>query len=376
MARSDYGICTPILEKIQAHPDLELCVVAAAAHLKLKFGRTIRQIVSDGFPVVDQVDMTLPGDAPHDIARASGIGVMGFADVYARRRFDLLLLLGDRFEMHSAAVAAVPFLLPIAHLHGGEESTGAIDNVYRHSLTKLSHLHFVSTEHHAQRVRQMGEEDWRITVSGAPAIDHILSSPRLDRAALAARLGYELPQRFLIATYHPVTTEPGEAHAQTVAFMDALLQIDLPTLITMPNADTGGNEVRQTIQSYQGRIPGLMVAENLGHTLYMGVMAEAAAMVGNSSSGIIEAASFGLPVVNVGNRQEGRDRNVNVLDCPCETSAIVTTLRVALGSDFRATASAGGNIYGDGQASARIVDRLAVVTLGPGLIKKPFVDRL
>lgn len=371
VARSDYGLYTPIFDEIMARPGLELGVVAAAAHLSPRFGHTVDQIVADGYPVVERLDFTPEDDSPAAIARAGGRATDLFAQAFARQKFDILILLGDRFEMHAAGVAAVPLLLPLAHIHGGEETTGAIDNVYRHSLTKLSHIHFASTETHARRIRQMGEADWRVHVSGAPAIDRIMKSPRMGRQELEAELGHPFPESSVVATFHPVTTEASEAKHQAEEFLGALKEFGRPVLLTMPNADSGGLAVRQVVKRYSNA-PWLYIHENLGPRLYVAVMANADLMAGNSSSGIIEAASFGLPVVNVGDRQQGRERSGNVVDVEPRRDLILAALQAVVSDPSLRKAT---NIYGDGMAAKRIVDVIASCDLGPNLLKKPFVDR-
>lgn len=371
VARSDYGLYTPVFDEVLAR-GMDLGVVAAAAHLSPRFGHTVDQIVADGYPVVERLDFTPEDDSPAVVAAAAGRATAMFAEAFARQGFDILVLLGDRYEMHAAGVAAVPLLLPLAHIHGGEETTGAIDNVYRHSLTKLAHLHFASTESHARRIRQMGEEDWRVTVSGAPAVDRIMRAGPVPLEQVEARLGHAFPEGSVVATFHPVTTEPGEAESQAETFLRALKRFGRPVVLTMPNADPGGLAVRRVVARWAGE-PWLHVHENLGAKFYVAVMAHAGVMAGNSSSGIIEAASFGLPVVNVGDRQQGRERSGNVIDVPCQEEPLLAALHQAATDPALRGCQ---NIYGDGQAARRIVDVLESVTLGPGLIKKPFVDRL
>ncbi len=373
VARSDYGIYTPVFDAIAAHPDLELGVVAAAAHLSPDFGFTVQLIEQAGYPVVERVEMLLAGDSPGSIARSSGIGTTGFATAFDRQAFDIIVLLGDRFEMMAAAVAAVPFLTPLAHIHGGEETTGAIDNQYRHAITKLSHQHFVSTDLHAQRVIQMGENPARVRVVGAPTIDRLLSRKFRSRQEVSEALGRQLPESFLVGTFHPVTTDFASAYDQTQVFLQACRDVGVPLLLTMPNADTGGREVRRAISDVQ---PGdwLWTYENLGAELYADVMHHAAAMVGNSSSGIIEAASLHLPVVNIGSRQQGRVRSRNVLDVACEPKAITTALRQALSPTFRETCRTIKNVYGDGHAGRAIAKCLAEISLDSSAILKPFHD--
>ncbi len=372
VARSDYGIYTPVWDAIQSHPDLELKIFAAAAHLSPDFGMTVNQIRSDGYPVTEEVEMLLAGDSPRSVAMSSGLGTINFAQAFERHHLDVLVLLGDRFEMHAAAVAAVPFLIPIAHIHGGEETTGAIDNVYRHSITKLSHLHFASTQDHAQRIIQMGEEPRRVTVSGAPALDRILHRDPPPFPELRMKVDPALVPGYLLATFHPVTTEYEHARHQADDFLHALQEHGHPVLITMPNADTGGRAVREAISAVSKSWPELYAVENLGPDLYLTAMKNAFAMVGNSSSGIIEAASFGLPVVNVGNRQEGRARSGNTVDCPTVKSEILDALALATSESFLAKSQSAGNIYGDGQAAERIVTVLSKIEWSTDLIKKAF----
>ena len=207
VGRSDYGIYLPVLRHIRDVPGLELRVMVSGMHLSPEFGLTVRDIEADGFEVADRIDMLEPSDSPEAIAKSVGRGVIGFAEAFARDQPDLLLTLGDRFEMYAATVAALPFRLPVAHISGGEVTQGAIDDALRHSMTKLSHLHFVSTQEYADRVVQMGEEPWRVTVTGSPALDSMRETELLSREALSGRLQSPLPHRFLLVTYHPVTLE-------------------------------------------------------------------------------------------------------------------------------------------------------------------------
>jgi len=373
VARSDYGIYQPVWDAILAHPDLELKLVVGAAHLEERYGLTVRDIERDGYPIAARVPMLEGGDEPINIARASGRGTMGFAEAFANIQPDIILLLGDRYEMHAAAVAAVPFLTPIAHLHGGEETTGAIDNSYRNAITKMSHLHYVSNELHAQRVIQMGEDPANVVISGAPAIDRLLTMEHPSREEIEQRLGHSLPEKFLIGTFHPVTTEYGQATEQARTFLEAVLASGLPTVLTMPNADTGGSAVRAEIAKHAGN-PNLMVHENLGARFYPAVMNLATAMIGNSSSGIIEAASLHLPVINIGNRQEGRAQSGNVINVACDKDMILNAIKKATSDEFRQHVCTVQNVYGSGDAGKVIADHIARVELGVRLVKKAFHD--
>lgn len=374
VARSDYGIYRPILREISRRDGLRLHLIVSGTHLLPEFGSTISAIEEDGFTIGDRVEMLLGSDSPEAIAKSMGLGTIGFAQAYARVRPDLLLMVGDRFEMHAAAVAALPFRIPLAHVHGGELSFGSLDDAFRHSITKLSHLHFVSTAAYAQRVEQLGEEPWRITVSGAPGLDTLHAVQPIPATEFFGRFGLAPMADFLLVTYHPVTLGDDDVAGQFRELAVALQESGQPVLFTMPNADTGGRALRALIHEYVAAHPSAQVVENLGSEGYATALRLAAAMVGNSSSGMVEAASFGLPVVNVGTRQDGRVRGANVIDCPVRREAIITALARALVPAFRASLAGMPNPYGDGSAAAKIVDRLASEKLGDRLLVKRFHD--
>jgi UDP-hydrolysing UDP-N-acetyl-D-glucosamine 2-epimerase len=343
-------------------------------HLSHQFGYTVTEIEADGFFVDERVEMLLASDSPAGIASSIGLGVLGFARVFGRRRPDLLLILGDRFEMFAAATAALPFALPIAHLHGGESTEGSIDEAIRHSLTKMSHLHFVSTDRYRARVLQLGEEPWRIIVSGAPALDNLATLSRLTPEALEARIGMTLKPAPLLVTFHPVTLECDEIPRQIGELMAALEDCGRPIVFTQPNADTHGRVIIDAIREYTKSHANAAAVMNLGTDSYFSLMAYAAAMVGNSSSGIVEAASFGLPVVNIGNRQRGRLHAHNVVNVDCNRAAIADAIRLVLSRGFRADARRVTNPYWAGGAAELIVDRLKTAALDERLLLKRFHD--
>lgn len=374
VARSDYGILRPVLRLIDADPDLGLMLYAAGAHLVPELGRTVDDIERDGFAIEARVPLYAGSDAPAATARALGQGVEGFADAFAAARPDLLLLLGDRFEMLAAAAAALPLRIPLAHVHGGEVSEGAFDDAIRHALTKLSHLHFASAEPHARRILQLGEEPWRVLVSGAPGLDAIAESPPLGDAELSERIGLQLNGPTLLVTYHPATLDEGEPRARVRELLAAVDASGLPAIFTYPGADPGGVAVREEIDAYVHGRADAAAPPSLGSAAYVALMRRAAAMVGNSSSGIVEAASVGLPVVNVGIRQQGRLRAANVLDVGNGRDEILAGIRTATSAAFREGLEGLVNPYGDGHAAERIVERLKQVELGPRLLRKRFVD--
>lgn len=373
-ARSDYGIYRPILERIVAHPALRLEVIVTGMHLSPEHGLTVRQIEQDGYPIRDRIECLTAADTPNAVAQAMGLGLIGFAQAYSRQRPELLLALGDRFEMFAAVQAALPFKIPVAHLHGGESTEGAIDEAIRHSLTKMSHYHFASTQTYADRIVQMGESPERVFVTGAPSLDNLRSVPLLSRDELRERHGLLIEEPPLLVTYHPVTLEYEQTEAQIAAVLSALEATGQPIIFTFPNADTSGRVIIQAIQQFAASHDNVQIAVNLGTQGYFSVMHHAAAMVGNSSSGIIEAASFRLPVVNIGNRQRGRVQAANVINCDCDQDAVLIAIQRATSPIFRASLTNLVNPYGDGRASERIVSALATLPLGDGVLRKHFHD--
>lgn len=375
VGRSDFGIYQPVLEAIRNDPSLEYRLIVSGMHLSPYYGRTVEGIEAEGYTVDERVEMLLAADTPEGVAKSMGLGVMGFAQSYAHSRPDLLLVLGDRFEMHAAALAALPFNIPVAHIHGGEVTEGAMDEALRHAITKLSHLHFTSTEAYARRVIQLGEEPWRVTVAGAPSLDHLKNLPLLSAAEMEERFGLHIAEAPLLVTFHPVTLAPGQASAHIAALLQALQDSGLPVIFTLPNADMGNSLIRQAIAAYVEAHPEKAQAvENLGTQGYFSLMRLAVAMVGNSSSGIIEAASFNLPVVNIGTRQRGRVRGRNVLDVGYNQSEILDGIRRAQSPELRSALEGLQNPYGDGQAAERIVARLREVPLDEKLLVKRFHD--
>lgn len=374
VGRADYGCLRPVLQAIQGASGLSLRLLAAGMHLEPAFGMTVKAIEADGFEVVERIPMQLSSDSPDAIAHSIGLGVSGFGRAYARLCPDLLLVLGDRFETHAAVAAAVPFRLPVAHVHGGELTAGAFDDALRHAITKLSHLHFTSTDDAARRVMQMGEEPWRVTVSGAPSLDQLRSIRLLSVAELERIVGLRFTVPPLLVTYHPemLASEQTEAHVEEL--VAALRQVDRPIIITLPNADPYGRLIRQRLEQFVGRHPSACVIDNLHPQAYVSVMAVAAAMVGNSSSGLIEAPSLHLPVVNVGARQAGRLRAGNVIDVTPHRDEIIAGIRRAVDPSFRASLHDLVNPYGDGHAAERIVRVLSEVSLGQRLLVKRFDD--
>jgi GDP/UDP-N,N'-diacetylbacillosamine 2-epimerase (hydrolysing) len=367
--RADYGLFSEPLKRIREHHGLELGVVVTSMHLEPKFGLTVGDIEADGMPVVARVSNLLPGDTGGDQARSVGSAVLGITAALEEFRPDIVIVLGDRGEMLAGAIAAVHLNLPVAHVHGGEVS-GTVDELVRHAISKLSHVHFPATEDAAERLRRMGERPDHIHVVGASGLDYLSRFDPVPDAEMKSELGLDLKQPFVIFTQHPVTTEMTQAGRQMELSLEALQESGVQVLATYPNSDAGGRAMIEVLERWRDR-PWLHVFPNLGQRRFATALSRATAMVGNSSSGIIEAPFFGLPVVNIGSRQAGRLRADNVLDVDHDREAIRAAVRCALRDEaFKARARAGHNPYGDGHAGERIVEVLASLEIGPQLLDK------
>ena len=370
VSRSDYGHLGPVLGALRDAPDVRLLLFVAGAHLVPEFGLTVREIEADGWPIAECVDMLEPDDSPEAVAGATGRGVQGFARAYAKHRPDLVVLLGDRFEMLAAAVAALPFALPVAHIHGGEVTEGAMDNQIRHAISKLAHLHFASAPIHAERLARMDEEPWRIHMVGAPGLDRLRGRPLLSREELARRL--DLPARgpWILVTFHPVTLEHQDTTRHVEELVAALEAAPGTLVVTYPNADPAGRTIIAALEAFARRSTQVRLQPTLGEDVYLALLEHADVMVGNSSSGLIEAPSFGLPTVNIGSRQRGRLRGDNVIDVGYGRDEIARGLGAALASGLRSRLRARPNPYGDGAAAPRIVEVLRGVPLDARLVQK------
>lgn len=368
--RADYGILRPVFRAIQAHPALELGVLVTGMHLASEFGLTVREIERDGFPIAARVDMLLAGDTGGAMAKSLGIGLIGMTQAIEALQPDIVLVLGDRGESLAAAIAAVHLNIPVAHLHGGEVTCGGmVDDVIRWAITDFAHLHLPTTPGAAERLVRRGEAPWRVHVVGAPGLDAALATPLTPREVLARTYGLEPDRPWLLAVQHPVTAEAEQAGKQMVETMEALAALGLPTVLIYPNADAGSGAMIEVIQRY--RLPHVRVFPSLPSPDYLSLLKEAAALVGNSSSGIIEAPSLGTPAVNIGTRQAGRERGDNVLDVGYDRDEIVAAVRRALhDEDFRRLVSRRRNPYGDGRAAPRIAQLLAEVPLDGRLLRK------
>ena len=373
--RAEYGILKPLMTKIRQDDGLVLQTLVSGAHLSPSLGFTIQEIEADGFDIHEKVDMHLDGDGPPDILRSMGLGMTGFGQALARLRPDMLVILGDRYEAFCAAASALVSTVPVAHLHGGELSEGAMDDAFRHSITKMSHLHFVSTATYRNRVIQLGESPDRVFHVGALGVENSLALPLASQSELGRLLEFSLDEPYLLITFHPATLEPNQAENQINALLDAL--DDTPHcrfIFTMANADSGGTMINGMVAAW--------VAENshrsrlypsLGQYKYLSAMKHAQAVVGNSSSGIIEAPSLGVPTVNIGDRQKGRIRAESVIDCRADTEDIRRALAKALSASFRKQAAGVINPY-QGKDTAETIKEIIRTMSLENIMKKTFMD--
>ncbi|HEX3986083.1 MAG TPA: UDP-N-acetylglucosamine 2-epimerase [Acidobacteriaceae bacterium] len=372
-SRADYSHLYWPLKLLSEHPEVDLRLIVMAAHLSPEFGATLREIEKDGFPIAARIESLLSSDTDIGMAKSIGVAVLSLADSLGAMRPDLLLLIADRYEMLAPASVALSLRIPIAHIEGGEISEGAIDDAVRNALTKMSHIHFTSTDTARARVIAMGEEPWRVHHAGAPSLDHLRRSRLLSREESAARLDLDLIAPPLLVAYHPVTLEQNttvEADALFAALDVLAEQGSAPILFCFPNADAGSRSLIERTRAFLACHNGAKLFVNLDAITYWNLLRESAVLIGNSSSGIMESASFAIPTVNIGLRQKGRERARNVLDAPADTAAILARIAAARSSAFRASLHGMTNPYGDGHASERIVDVLTSAPLGSELLIK------
>jgi len=374
--RAEYGLLYWLMREVKDDADLVLQIVVTGMHLSPEFGLTYQQIEEDGFTIDEKVEMLTSSDTPVGIAKSMGLGAIGMADALQRLDPDVLVLLGDRYEMLSVAQAALVARIPIAHLHGGEATKGLIDDPIRHALTKLSHYHFVSADPFRKRVIQMGEHPDRVFTVGAPGLDNFQRMNLLDRDELEQSIEFELGEKSCIVTYHPVTLSEESPTEPFEELLSALDQIEnLRIIFTKSNSDTEGRIINQMIDEYVQSNPERSCAfTSLGQRRYLSALKHVDAVVGNSSSGIVEAPSVPVPTVNLGDRQGGRIRAGSIIDCKEDAVDIRGAIRQALSPAFREKIHGVTSPYGDGRSSPRIKEKLREVSLGEDILKKGFYD--
>jgi UDP-N-acetylglucosamine 2-epimerase (non-hydrolysing)/GDP/UDP-N,N'-diacetylbacillosamine 2-epimerase (hydrolysing) len=352
-SRADYTHLYWPLRELSAHPEVDLRIVVLGSHLSPEFGYTVREIEKDGFPIAARLECLLSSDSDVGMAKTIGVATLSLSDLFGEIRPDLLLLIADRYEMLAPASVALALRIPIAHIEGGEVSEGAIDDAVRNALTKMSHIHFTSTQLARQRVIAMGEEEWRVHRAGAPSLDHLRRRTLLAREELESQLDIDLRTPTILVVYHPVTLAQ-DTLEETGAMFEALRGLPDQLVFCYPNADAGSRALIQRTKSFLSRRPNGRVLVNLGPETYWGLLGCVDLLVGNSSSGIMETASLALPTVNIGRRQQGRERSKNVLDASPDAASILEAIRIAKSAEFRESLLGMRNPYGDGDAAKTI----------------------
>ena len=372
--RAEYGLLRWVMQGIKDDADLNLQVIATGMHLSPEFGLTYKAIEADGFEIDRKVEILTSSDTPVGIAKSMGLGMIGFADALNELNPDLIVVLGDRFEIFSAVSAALVARIPVAHLHGGESTEGLIDEAIRHSITKMSHLHFVAAGEYKQRVIQLGEQPERVFLVGGLGIDNIKRLKLLERNTLEVDLGFKFDKRNLLITFHPVTLEKASAVKQMQELLSALAKLeDTQLIFTMPNADTDGRSLIKMVEQFSSQYPNAHAFTSLGQLRYLSCLAQVDGVVGNSSSGLAEVPSFKKGTINIGDRQRGRLQATSVINCEATQQDISDAIYTLYSPNFQMDLSQVCNPYGEGGASEEIVKIIKSVTLDC-LIKKHFYD--
>jgi GDP/UDP-N,N'-diacetylbacillosamine 2-epimerase (hydrolysing) len=373
-SRAEYGLLRRVMQLIHDDLDMTLQVVATGMHLSPEFGLTYKAIEADGFVIDRKVEMLISSDSAVGIAKSMGVGTIGFADVLYELAPDLVLVLGDRFEIFAAVMAALVARIPVAHLHGGESTEGAIDEAIRHSITKMAHLHFVAAAEYKQRVIQLGEQPDRVFLVGGLGIDDIKHLRLLGRTELEDDLGLRFAKKNLLITFHPVTLEASQTVIQMQALLDALAQRkDTQLIFTMPNADADGRTLIKMVEEFALQNANAHAFTSLGQLRYLSCIAQVDGVVGNSSSGLAEVPSFKKGTINIGDRQLGRLQAHSVINCEPTESSIADAIDVLYSPNFQTSVSEVRNPYGEGGASEKVVEVIKLIELG-GLLKKRFYD--
>lgn len=375
--RAEYGLLKPLMQEINKDNDLELYLIVSGMHLSPEFGMTYQEIEEDGFEINAKVEMLLSSDSPAGISKSIGLGVIGFADEFQRADLDMLILLGDRYEALSAAISAMVMRIPIAHLHGGELTEGAIDEGIRHSITKMSYLHFTSTEQYRNRVIQLGENPERVFYVGALGVENIKKINLMTKEELERSIHFEIDENTVVVTYHPVTLENNTVEEQ---FLNLLKVLDrnpkIRMIFTKANADTNGRIVNELIDKYAAQNSERACAfMSLGQKRYLSALKYCRIVIGNSSSGIIEAPSFGKPIINIGDRQKGRICADSVINCGYTQQEIQRAMETALTEEFENKARNCRNPYEKENTAANIISVIKDYLLNDKIkLKKGFYD--
>ncbi|WP_028862338.1 UDP-N-acetylglucosamine 2-epimerase [Psychromonas aquimarina] len=373
--RAEYGLLYWVIKGIQESSLSELQLYVGGMHLSPEFGYTASRIIEDGFPITEKMEFLLSSDTPVGIAKSMGLALIGASEALDRNKPDLLVLLGDRFESMALAQAAMLACIPVAHIHGGETTEGLIDEAARHSITKMSHFHFTTTEAYRKRVIQLGEQPNTVFNFGAPGIDSIVKLPLMERKSLSESLGFDVSSPYFMITYHPVTLEKYGSSESLINLNKALeLFPNYKCVITYPNADTHGRELIKILDDFKAQNPDrVLLVQSLGQLRYLSLLKYCDAVIGNSSSGLIEAPTFNIPTINIGNRQKGRIIGDTVIQCGDSLEEIKEAIDVAVSPEFKFRCKQAKNPYGNGDSSIQIVDKLLSCSLDK-VVAKSFYD--
>ena len=374
--RAEYGLLKPIIKKLNCIEEFDLRVVVTGAHLSPEFGLTYKEIENDGIVIDEKIEILLSADTPSAVSKSMGLAMIGFADYFYKLMPDMLIVLGDRYEALAVATVAMNHLIPIAHLHGGETTEGAVDESVRHAITKLSYLHFTSTEEYRNRVIQLGEHPERVFNVGSIGIENILGEHLITKSELEEVIRFKLDKPYAVVTFHPVTLEDNSSEKQVKALLETCGSYkDMRFIFTKANADARGRIINQMIDEFVDNNDHAIAFASLGVNLYLSALKHSAMIIGNSSSGIIEAPSLGIPTINIGDRQRGRVQATSVINCEPTKEDIDKAIRLALTDDFRVVAKETTNPYGDGNTSDRIVKVIRDFVLNDKVnLKKQFFD--
>lgn len=372
--RAEYGLLRWVMEGIKEDPDLQLQIIATGMHLSPEFGLTYQAIEQDGFLIDRKVEMLTSSDTAVGISKSMGLGLIGFADALHELRPDIIVVLGDRFEIFAAVSTALVARIPVAHLHGGESTEGVIDEALRHAITKMSHLHFVATESYRQRVIQLGEQPDRVFLVGGLGVDNIKRLQLLNRASLENSLDFKFGPKNLLITFHPVTLETDTSASQMDELLAALSDLrDTQLIFTLPNADTDGRILIKMIERFVAEHHNARAFTSLGQLRYLSCISQVDAVVGNSSSGLAEVPSFKKGTINIGDRQRGRVQAASIINCEPNRKSIALSLEKLYSTDFQAALGQVKNPYGEGGASTAVISAIKIASLD-GLLKKHFYD--
>jgi len=374
--RAEYGLLRPIILKLKEVPEFDIRVVVSGAHLSPEFGLTYKEIEQDGVNIDEKIEILLSADTPSAISKSMGLAIIGFADYFAKACPDMLVVLGDRYETLAVCCAAMNQRIPIAHLYGGETTEGAVDECIRHAITKLSYLHFTSTEVYRQRVIQLGEQPDRVFCVGAIGIENILNEKLLSKSELEEAIGFKLDKPYALVTYHPVTLEENKSEEQFQALLNACeKQKDMKFIFSKANADANGRIINQMLDAFVREHENAISFDSLGTHRYLSALKYSAMVIGNSSSGLVEAPSFGIPTINIGDRQKGRLQAGSVINCEPFAEEISNAINKALSDEFKVIAKNTVNPYGDGNTSEKVITVLKDFLLNRKInLKKRFYD--